>query len=70
MRCPLAMHAPHTPARIPLCGVHRCLSRQSGSYACSEGERTIFFLSQKLMATECKYGVIEKEDLAMKWAIN
>lgn len=34
-----------------------------------EGEHPIFFLSQKLIPSEQRYTVIEKEALAMRWAI-
>lgn len=33
-------------------------------------ERPIYFLSRKLSPTETKYAVIEKEALAMHWAID
>lgn len=38
--------------------------------ATAEGEKPILYLSWKLMPTEKKYAVIEKEALAMRWAID
>lgn len=35
-----------------------------------QGERPIYYLSRKQTPTECKYVVIEKKALAIRWAID